>query len=143
MRNIIFLLHVIVFSSCSKTVNCIDPKLIGAALANKDTSVYYVYRYTKGAKFTNPLDSVNYVLNHNNYYIYVSDNYDWKIVPDSGNTIYLQDITLYPKTKKGDTYIGWTGKEKETGCFNDVSYTINGTYKYKSSNYLTDHQHLD
>lgn len=144
MRYAYFAMLILLMASCSKTINCQEPKLIAASLGIRDSAVYIQYRYNKGSNFTNPLDSVRKVLNRNygGYYLYISDDYDWKIVPDSGAVIYLKDITIYPKTKKGDTYIGWTGKEKETGCFNDVSYNINGVSKHPTSSGTNGEQYL-
>lgn len=131
-------------ASCSKTINCGDPKLIAATVGTRDSAVYEQYRYKKGSNFTNPVDSVKRVLNrkYDGSKLYISDDYDWKIIPDSGAVIYLKDITIYPKTKKRDTYIGWTGKEKETGCFNDVSYNINGVAKHLTSSSTSGEQYL-
>lgn len=135
MRSIYITVISFLLTSCSKTINCQDPKLITATLGTRDSAVYMKYRYNKGSNFTNPIDSARSILNHNydGYKLYISADYDWKIVPDSGAAIYLKDITIYPKTKKGDTYIGWTGKEKETGCFNEISYNINGVSKHPTS----------
>lgn len=144
MKCIYILMLSLTIASCSKTINCGDPKLIAATLGTRDSAVFMQYSYNKGTNFTNPVHSVKRVLNrkYDGYKLYISNDYDWKIVPDSGAVIYLKDITIYPKTKKGDTYIGWTGKEKETGCFNDVSYNINGVSKQLTSSSTSGEQYL-